>query len=340
MDADARTENESLELPSGTEEDRERRFASGSVEFIGTATVIIRYGGFTILTDPNFLHRGDHVHLGYGMTAPRLTEPAFDIDQLPPVDLVVLSHLHGDHFDQIVEKRLDHGLPIITTPEAARALRRKGFRAARGLQTWQRLVVTKGSGAADHHQHAGAARAQLDAAHAAVGDGDDAGLARSRRDAAGDAPLHHGRHPAARTAARDPAPLPDIDLALLHLGGTRLFGVLLTMDAKQGVECIRWIQPKKAIPIHYDDYPVFKSPLADFAREVDAAGPDRPGDLSGARAETHVQRPARTLGGAGRLTLAAAVTFRCRLQRAVSRDAYGPSSRGVAAWLFGAPRAA
>ena len=27
------------------------------VEFIGTATVIIRYGGFTILTDPNFLHR-------------------------------------------------------------------------------------------------------------------------------------------------------------------------------------------------------------------------------------------------------------------------------------------
>jgi hypothetical protein len=38
---------------------------AGSVQFIGTATVLLRYGGLTILTDPNFLHKGDHVHLGY-----------------------------------------------------------------------------------------------------------------------------------------------------------------------------------------------------------------------------------------------------------------------------------
>jgi L-ascorbate metabolism protein UlaG (beta-lactamase superfamily) len=36
------------------------------------------------------------------------------------------------------------------------------------------------------------------------------------------------------------------------------------MDAKQGVRCLRIIQPKAAIPIHYNDYPVFKSPLTDF----------------------------------------------------------------------------
>ncbi|MFL5307738.1 MAG: MBL fold metallo-hydrolase [Polyangia bacterium] len=272
MDSNARTENESLELPSGTEEDRERRFASGSVEFIGTATVIIRYGGFTILTDPNFLHRGDHVHLGYGMTAPRLTEPAFDIDQLPPVDLVVLSHLHGDHFDQIAEKRLDHALPIITTPEAARALRGKGFRAARGLQTWQRLVVTKGSArltiTSMPGQHAPSLmQLLLPSVMGTMLDwrAADATQPAMRLYITGDTLL--------REQLREiPRRFPDIDLALLHLGGTRLFGVLLTMDAKQGVECIRWIQPKKAIPIHYDDYPVFKSPLADFAREVDAAG--------------------------------------------------------------------
>ena len=29
-----------------------------SVTWIGTATVLLRYGGFTVLTDPNFLHRG------------------------------------------------------------------------------------------------------------------------------------------------------------------------------------------------------------------------------------------------------------------------------------------
>ena len=30
--------------------------ATGSILFIGNATVLIRYAGFTILTDPNFIH--------------------------------------------------------------------------------------------------------------------------------------------------------------------------------------------------------------------------------------------------------------------------------------------
>ena len=45
--------------------------SQGSIFFVGNATVILRYAGFTILTDPNFLHRGDH--LAHGMTAARRT---------------------------------------------------------------------------------------------------------------------------------------------------------------------------------------------------------------------------------------------------------------------------
>ena len=44
------------------------------------------------------------------------------------------------------------------------------------------------------------------------------------------------------------------------------------MDGKDGVQLMQIAQPKQAIPIHYDDYDVFKSPLADFARVVKAAG--------------------------------------------------------------------
>jgi L-ascorbate metabolism protein UlaG (beta-lactamase superfamily) len=69
-----------------------------------------------------------------------------------------------------------------------------------------------------------------------------------------------------------PKRFPDIDLALLHLGGTQVFGVLLTMDAKQGVEALRILAPRKAIPIHYNDYTVFKSPLDDFIKAVQEAG--------------------------------------------------------------------
>ncbi len=87
-------------------------FDKGSIFFVGAATVILRYAGFTILTDPNFLHAGDHVHLGYGLTSERLTEPAINIEDLPPIDLCVLSHYHGDHFDQLVEEKLDKELPM------------------------------------------------------------------------------------------------------------------------------------------------------------------------------------------------------------------------------------
>jgi L-ascorbate metabolism protein UlaG (beta-lactamase superfamily) len=63
-----------------------------------------------------------------------------------------------------------------------------------------------------------------------------------------------------------------IHLALLHLGGTRILGIYVTMDARQAVEALRILNPEAAIPIHYNDYSVFKSPLEDFQQAVRAAG--------------------------------------------------------------------
>ena len=69
-----------------------------------------------------------------------------------------------------------------------------------------------------------------------------------------------------------PRRYPDIDLGLYHLGGTTIVGILLTMDAEQGVEAVRIVNPKKVIPIHYNDYEVFKSPLEDFRAAAEEAG--------------------------------------------------------------------
>lgn len=44
-----------------------RRVPGGAVPFIGTAMVVLRVGPFTLLTDPNFLHKGEPAHLGYGI---------------------------------------------------------------------------------------------------------------------------------------------------------------------------------------------------------------------------------------------------------------------------------
>jgi L-ascorbate metabolism protein UlaG (beta-lactamase superfamily) len=69
-----------------------------------------------------------------------------------------------------------------------------------------------------------------------------------------------------------PKRYPGIDLALIHLGGTRVMGVLVTMDAGQGIEALRILKPDLAIPIHFNDYDVFKSPLEDFQHAVERAG--------------------------------------------------------------------
>ncbi len=258
----------SLVLPQGTEH---IDAAQGSVFFIGTATVLLRYAGFTILTDPNFLHQGDHVHLGYGMTSPRLTNPAIALEQLPPFDLVLLSHMHEDHFDRFVEKNLDKGTKIVTTPQAAIALRKKGFPMLEPLHTWETLTITKGEymlriTAMPGKHGPGLMDAALpDVMGSMLEFQTRTGKTLLRLYITGDTLLHE-------QLEAIPQRYPDIDLALLHLGGTRLFGVLLTMDAEQGIEAIKLINPRKAIPIHYNDYPVFKSSLEDFKALVTMSG--------------------------------------------------------------------
>lgn len=62
-----------------------------SIQSIGTATALIRYSDFIILTDPNFSHRDECFHLGYGLRSQWLTELVLALDQSPPVDLVIRS---------------------------------------------------------------------------------------------------------------------------------------------------------------------------------------------------------------------------------------------------------
>jgi L-ascorbate metabolism protein UlaG (beta-lactamase superfamily) len=245
--------------------------STGSIFFIGTATVLIRYAGFAILTDPNFIHMHEQVDLGYGVSATRQTNPAMEIHELPPLDLVLLSHFHGDHFDQVAERELDKSLPIVTTPEAAEALRQRGFVALHPLATWANVSVSKGN-----------ARLRVTATPGRHGPpvvsfALPEVMGSILEFESGLSDRGYRMYITGDTLVIDdlwdiPRRYPEIDLALLHLGGTRILGILLTMDAEQGVEVLQVIKPKRAIPIHHNDYDVFKSPLSDFQRAVEAAG--------------------------------------------------------------------
>ncbi len=242
----------------------------GSIFFIGNATVLLRVAGFTILTDPTFIHKHEQTWLGGGLHTTRLTDPAIELADLPPLDLVLLSHFHGDHFDQVAERELDRALPIVTTPQSAQDLEERGFTNCRPLDVWESLDVKKGP-----------ARLRITATPARHGPPlvdlvlpDVMGSILDVRTATGgESRIYITGDTLVIDELREiPQRFPDIDIALLHLGGTRVLGILVSMDAKQGVEAMRIVDPALAIPIHYNDYDVFTSPLSDFQEEVRAAG--------------------------------------------------------------------
>jgi L-ascorbate metabolism protein UlaG (beta-lactamase superfamily) len=243
----------------------------GSIFFVGTATVLIRYAGFAVLTDPNFIHMHEEVDLGYGLSATRQTNPALEIHELPPLDLVLLSHFHGDHFDQVAERQLDKSLPIITTPEAAETLRQRGFMAVQALTTWEDVSLVKD----DVRLRITATPGRHGPPVVSFALPEVMGSILEFQSSTTDRCLR--MYITGDTLVMDvlkeiPRRYPDIDLALLHLGGTRVLGILVTMDAEQGVEILQIVNPKRAIPIHYNDYDVFKSSLSDFRQAVEAAG--------------------------------------------------------------------
>jgi L-ascorbate metabolism protein UlaG (beta-lactamase superfamily) len=246
------------------------------ITFIGTATVLIRFGGITVLTDPNFLHQGQHAYLGYGLVSRRLRAPALQVEELPPLDAVVLSHMHGDHWDRVAERGLRRDVPIITTHAAARRLRQKGFREAQGLDTWDTWSLDKDGVAVT--------LTALPGRHAPL-------AVRRLLPPVMGTMLEFGEKPTTRRLylsgdtllieelAEIPARFDAIDAGVLHLGGTRLpagarlpVGLTVTMDGRQGAEAAALLDLPTVIPVHFDDYGVFASPLSDFVDEMDRRG--------------------------------------------------------------------
>jgi L-ascorbate metabolism protein UlaG (beta-lactamase superfamily) len=243
---------------------------TGSLFFVGNATVLLRWGPFALLTDPNFLHRGQRAYLGYGLTSRRLTEPAMRVEDVPDdLDAIVLSHLHGDHWDRVTRRELTRTPPVLTTTAAADRIEQQGF-TAHGLDTWQDHTLRKGEETLRVEALPGIhARGVLGKVLPPVMGsmlehrvGTDVRL---RVYLSGDTLT--GDH--LDTIAERHT---DIDVAVMHLGGTRVLAHLVTMDAEQGVDFLRRIRPGTAVPVHYDDYGVFRSPLSQFLLRAQQTG--------------------------------------------------------------------
>lgn len=93
--------------------------AAPTITWIGHASLLVRFDGVTVLTDPHWSERASPL----SWAGPRrLVPPGIPFESLPKVDVVVLSHDHYDHLDLPTLQRLarEHD-PLFVVPLGLKA---------------------------------------------------------------------------------------------------------------------------------------------------------------------------------------------------------------------------
>jgi len=104
--------------------------SSITAAWIGHATVLINFFGTRIITDPVFSERiGLNVANLFTIGPKRLVAPAMAFEDLPPIDLILVSHAHMDHLDTPSLRKFDRSIPIVMAKNTVDLIEDIGFQA-------------------------------------------------------------------------------------------------------------------------------------------------------------------------------------------------------------------
>lgn len=103
------------------------------VTWIGHATFVVQMGGKNILIDPNWAK-----WLGI---IKRVREPGVSLVNLPPIDLVLVSHAHHDHLHMRSLNVIANGQPIIVPEGVGQIVRRCGFGEIIEMKYWEQRSI-------------------------------------------------------------------------------------------------------------------------------------------------------------------------------------------------------
>ncbi|BBH21866.1 membrane protein [Paenibacillus baekrokdamisoli] len=104
-----------------------------SLTWIGHSTFLIQHSGLNIITDPVWAEK-----LGFQK---RLSQPGLPITDIPPIDVVLISHSHYDHLHIGSLKQLSGGKTLIVPIGLADKMRSKGFSSVIELDWWESATI-------------------------------------------------------------------------------------------------------------------------------------------------------------------------------------------------------
>ena len=112
------------------------------ITIINHSTFLIQLNGLNILTDPIWSERASP----FSFIGPkRMRRPGIDLKDLPPIDVILLSHNHYDHLDlPTLKKILTTHQPKIFTPLGVKIfLEKKGIVVAQDMDWWDEHELSK-----------------------------------------------------------------------------------------------------------------------------------------------------------------------------------------------------
>ena len=130
-----------VDAPPGSPPPGRVRCEDMRVTFINHSTVLVQAGGLNVLTDPVYSERVSPVR---GVGPRRHRPPGIRFEDLPPIDVVVVSHSHYDHLDIPTLRRLagEHRPRIFVGLGNDRLLRRKRVAGAEAVDWWQAVPLS------------------------------------------------------------------------------------------------------------------------------------------------------------------------------------------------------
>lgn len=203
------------------------------LQLFRNATLKLEYGGATILIDPYLAPQFSLPSFTGRSKNPTVELPTTKAEILSDVELVVVSHLHTDHFDGVAKELLPKDVPLLCQPGDEAEIGKAGFTNVTPLVgpiVWRGIRFTRREGSHGLGPVVGKMGPVIGLVIEAEGE--------PTIYWAGDTVLY----PPVAAAIREVQP----DVIVTHSCGARWDGDLIVMDAAQTVEVCR-IAPAKAV---------------------------------------------------------------------------------------------